>query len=78
MITVKPAVSAVGLKSSIDAALLRSSILETKSTKVTADAGGKVTLEGQVHSWSERTQAERLAWSAPGVTGVTNHIHINY
>lgn len=78
LISVKPTVSAVGLKSSIDAALLRSSILETKSTKVTADAGGKVTLEGHVHSWSERTQAEQLAWSAPGVTGVTNHIHIDY
>jgi osmotically-inducible protein OsmY len=78
LVTVKPSVSAAGIKSSIDAALLRNALLETKGTKVTATTGGEVTLEGNVHSWTERTQAEHLAWSAPGVTSVTNHIHIEY
>jgi len=78
LVTVKPRVSAVGVKSSIDAALLRNALLEAKGTKVTADASGEVTLEGNVHSWTERTQAESLAWSAPGVTGVVNHLHIEY
>ena len=78
LVTVKPRVSAVGVKSSIDAALLRNALLEAKGTKVTADAAGEVTLEGNVHSWTERTQAESLAWSAPGVTGVVNHLHIEY
>ena len=78
LVSVKPRVSAVGVKSSIDAALLRNALLEAKGTKVTADAAGEVTLEGNVHSWTERTQAESLAWSAPGVTGVVNHLHIEY
>ena len=78
LVTVTPSVSAAGIKSSIDAALLRNALLETKSTHVTATAGGEVTLEGNVHSWTERTQAENLAWSAPGVTGVINHMHIEY
>jgi osmotically-inducible protein OsmY len=78
LVSVKPLVSAVGIKSSIDAALLRNALLETKTTKVTADGTGEVTLEGNVHSWTERTQAEHLAWSAPGVTGVINHLHIEY
>ena len=78
LVSVKPLVSAVGVKSSIDAALLRNALLETKSMKVTADGAGEVTLEGHVHSWTESTQAEQLAWSAPGVTGVVNHLHIEY
>ena len=78
LVSVKPLVSAVGVKSSIDAALLRNALLETKALTVTADGVGEVTLEGHVHSWTERTQAESLAWSAPGVSGVVNHLHIEY
>lgn len=73
---VKPLASPDGIKNSINAALVRNAQLEGKHTKVTADAHGGVTLEGTVHSWSEYRQADRLAWSAPGVTAVTNHIHV--
>ena len=76
LVTVKPTVSAAGIKSSIDAALIRHALLENKHTTVTANTAGGVTLEGKVHSWTERLQAEHLAWSAPGVTAVTNHIRI--
>ncbi|MGZ4533136.1 MAG: BON domain-containing protein, partial [Mycobacteriaceae bacterium] len=41
------------------------------------DTAGAVTLEGTVHSWAERRQAEHAAWSAPGVTAVTNHLRID-
>jgi osmotically-inducible protein OsmY len=72
-ITIQPTVSTVGLKGAISAALVRSARLEAKDITVSADSGN-VTLEGTVHSPYERRQASAAAWSAPGVTGVTNHL----
>jgi hypothetical protein len=36
----------------------------------------KITLSGAVRSWLERHEAERLAWSVPGVTRIENRIVI--
>jgi len=72
-ITIKPKVSATGLKTTITAALVRSAQLEGKSITVTAD-NSVVTLTGKVHTWAERHQADTTAWSAPGVTSVKNHL----
>ena len=72
-ITIKPSVSTAGLKNSISAALVRTARLEGKDIAVTTNSGD-VTLEGTVHSPYERRQAGAAAWSAPGVTGVTNHL----
>lgn len=41
-----------------------------------AGADGLVTLDGTVRSWAERRQAEHAAFAAPGLTGVTNQLHI--
>jgi osmotically-inducible protein OsmY len=38
--------------------------------------GGKVRLEGRVHAWSERSAAERAAWSAPGVNTVEDRLTV--
>ena len=39
--------------------------------------GSTVKLYGVVQSWAERENAERVAWSASGITLVKNHITIN-
>jgi osmotically-inducible protein OsmY len=71
-----PAVSITGIKGAISTALARTAINEGKHITVTDDHAGTVTLEGTVHSWSERQQAQRVAWSAPGVTNVHNRLLI--
>jgi osmotically-inducible protein OsmY len=38
--------------------------------------GSEVLLRGEVRSWSERDQAQRSAWSAPGVTAVKNELTV--
>jgi osmotically-inducible protein OsmY len=74
-ISLKPRASATEVKSRIESAFRRSAELDAQKVRVeTLDH--KVTLRGDVHSWSERQEAERTAWSAPGVTQVENLIAI--
>ncbi len=74
-ITIKPKVSAPEVQSLIEAAFRRSAHLDAGKVRVES-RDGTVILRGEVHSWSERQEAERTAWSAPGVTQVENHITI--
>jgi osmotically-inducible protein OsmY len=48
---------------------------EFEADRITVEAlDGKVTLRGAVKSFAEREDAERAAWSAPGVTTVEDRI----
>jgi osmotically-inducible protein OsmY len=74
--TLKPRVVATEIKSKIEDAFKRSAEVDAQHVSVVAN-GGEVTLAGNVHSWSEKQEAERTAWRAPGVIKVDNHIHIS-
>jgi osmotically-inducible protein OsmY len=77
MITVTPRVAATELTAKIEKALLRSAEADAKRITVEVD-GDAVILKGTVRSWAERQEAERQAWSAPGVASVDNRITIAF
>lgn len=76
-IAVKPRLAPDELKDRIEKALIRSA--ETDAKRITVEVqGSKVILKGTVRSWAEKEEAERVAWSAAGVTEVDNQISIAY
>ena len=75
LITVKPKITPSDLKKKIEDAFVRSAQLDANKVTVEVD-GSRVILRGSVRSWAARQEAERSAWSAPGVTSVDNRIVI--
>lgn len=59
----------------IEAAFKRSAEIDARRINVAAQ-DGKVVLTGNVRSWSERQEAERAAWAAPGVTQVDDRLAV--
>jgi osmotically-inducible protein OsmY len=63
------------IKRSIQSALVRSAQLDANHISVEAH-DSTIVLGGKVRSWAEREEAQRMAWAAPGVLHVQNHITV--
>ena len=64
------------MKKRIEDALVRSA--ETDAKRIQVDVrGDKVILTGTVRARAEKREAERVAWSAPGVASVENRILVS-
>ena len=75
MVKARPQLSPDEVKRRIEQGLIRSA--ETDAKQITVEVvGPKVVLEGTVRSWAEKREAERIAWTMPGVTSVENRIVI--
>jgi osmotically-inducible protein OsmY len=76
VVTVKPKVQPSELQHKIMEAFKRNA--EVDANRITVEANGsEVILKGTVRSWIEREEAERVAWSAPGVTKVEDRIVVS-
>jgi osmotically-inducible protein OsmY len=74
-VTLVPKMTEADIKSKIEMALERTAKVDAKGIKVELREN-KVILNGHVRSWAEREEAERVAWAAPGVFQVEDHIRI--
>jgi osmotically-inducible protein OsmY len=70
-IGIKPSLSAIVVKSDIEAAIKRRAAADAQTISVDL-TGANVTLTGTVHSWAERELATRAAWGSLGVKHVTD------
>lgn len=78
LIAVRPRRASVfDVSDKIRDALRRSAELDADRITISAHDGA-VTLNGTVHSYAERRDAERAAWSAPGVRQVDDRISVAF
>ena len=82
---VKGVTNSIALKPQLQPSELQRKIMEASKRNAEVDAnritveanGSEVILKGTVRSWIEREEAERVAWSAPGITKVEDRIVVS-
>lgn len=72
-ITIKANVPERDVRSQIQRIFHRDAQIDANHIQI-ATENGKVTLTGNVHSWFERNEASRAAWTIKGVTAVDNRL----
>lgn len=72
-VVVKPRLSPADIKGKIEEAFRRNAEMDARRTTVEVK-DGTVILRGNVRSWTEKEEAERVVWRAPGVQNVENLI----
>jgi osmotically-inducible protein OsmY len=76
LIQLRPRAEPSEIKRRIEEAFKRNAEVDANRIIVEIN-GSEVTLKGTVRSWIEREEAERIAWSAPGVTKVEDRIIVS-
>ena len=74
-VTPRARISPAEVKREIHDAFRRNADLEARRIGVDA-RDGKVVLHGNVHNWTELDEAQRAAWSVPGVAAVENQLAV--
>jgi osmotically-inducible protein OsmY len=74
-ILLKPRAAPSEIKRKIQDAFRRNAEVDANQIMVETN-GSEVILKGKVRSWAEREEAERIAWTAPGVTHVEDRIMV--
>ena len=75
LIAIRSRVTTGDVKEHISKAFKRSAELEASGINVSVD-GGKVSLSGKIHNWSDRRAAENAAWAMPSVTQVIDNLTV--
>lgn len=75
LIELRAKVAAPDVQKKIENALKRHAEIEADGIKISV-IGGKVTLDGKVHTLQERMIVESAAWSAAGVNSVVDHLKV--
>lgn len=65
------------VRAKIESAFKRSAEVDAGHVRVETH-DGTIVLKGKVSSWSERAEAERVAWTAPGVATVDNRLAVEF
>lgn len=76
LIKIKPRLTAADIQQKISNAFHRNATINAARI-MTSVSGSKVILRGKVGTFSEKEEAEREAWAAPGVTSVENKLEID-
>ena len=75
LVSLKPRVKPQDVRVKIKSALERMADIDAAKIDIKT-FGGKVTLSGKVHSYSESKEAKSAAWRTPGVISVKNELRV--